>query len=431
MRRERLWSVTFVALLVFIFFNQIVGAGLNTGTSVYLESTGKGAGLAGIGALVFSISSGIFRIVIGPIIDKRGRIAVMMAGAAFYLVGSLGPLVANEETFFVLWRVIQGFGMAAGTTSAFTAAADVVPVSRLGESVGYAATSQAIAMSIGPMLAIMLASSSEPASMYVGLAICALCMVLVALLCRYEKNPGKLPASATYRRRWESGEVGKEEGGKDEPIEPDSLKHSDASKESSKCLLGDLFEMKAFRGALPNMLIAAAYAFSVFYAGVFGATIGVENPGMYYLLSAVAMLVVRFLSSRWFDTVAPVKLMAVACAAGMVGFALALATMGAEMPARNVLFYGAGVCYGVCTGIVTPLCQSVAIKESPADRWGGATAFFYFTFDFTIGVVSALYGVAIDSLGYAPVIVCTMVFVALSFVSAAIGFPREEGAAKR
>ena len=87
MRRERLWSVTFVALLVFIFFNQIVGAGLNTGTSVYLESTGKGAGLAGIGALVFSISSGIFRIVIGPIIDKRGRIAVMMAGAAFYLVG--------------------------------------------------------------------------------------------------------------------------------------------------------------------------------------------------------------------------------------------------------------------------------------------------------------------------------------------------------
>ena len=54
-----------------------------------------------------------------------------------------------------------------------TAAADVLPLSRLGEGIGYSGLGQAIAMSIGPALAIFLISTDVPENFYFGLAGCS------------------------------------------------------------------------------------------------------------------------------------------------------------------------------------------------------------------------------------------------------------------
>ena len=75
----------------------LVGQGLNAGTSVYLERMGGSAGLAGIGALCFSVAAAVARIVSGPVVDLHGRRLVILAGALIMFAGCTGPLLANEE----------------------------------------------------------------------------------------------------------------------------------------------------------------------------------------------------------------------------------------------------------------------------------------------------------------------------------------------
>lgn len=150
MSKERLWSPMFVAIVACTLCCFLVGQGSNAGTTVYLERIGGSTGLAGIGALIFSLAAAVSRIITGPMSDSRGRRLVMVVGSCFMLAGTIGPLFGNSDALFVLWRVLQGFGFAAATTASATAAADVLPFSRLGEGIGYYGLGQAIAMSCGP-----------------------------------------------------------------------------------------------------------------------------------------------------------------------------------------------------------------------------------------------------------------------------------------
>lgn len=202
-KKEKLWSPIFVIILAMLLFSFMVGQGVNCGSTVYLERTGGTVALAGIGAMIFSAAAGVMRICCGPLVDDRGRRFTLFIGAIFLLIGTIGPLVQNDGALFILWRALQGIGFSAATTAANTAAADVLPFTRLGEGIGYAGLGQAVAMAIGPALALFLVSSNPPENLYYGLAACSVLFLLLTLICRYEKDPQLLPKTSEYRVRWE------------------------------------------------------------------------------------------------------------------------------------------------------------------------------------------------------------------------------------
>lgn len=418
---ERLWSPIFVTIIAATLFAFMVGQGVNSGTTVYLERTGGTVALAGIGALSFSVAAGVMRLICGPVVDSRGRRIVMALGAALMLIGTAGPLICNEGAPFILWRALQGVGFSASTTAANTAAADVLPFSRLGEGIGYAGLGQAISMAIGPALALFLVSTNPPENLYFGLMACAALSLILSLLCRYEKDPTRLPATSEYRVRWERGTVRQGSGAA-----------AEAAAEQPRMnpvrrMLDSIMEPTALRGTAVIFLMATVFSFNVFFMGAFGNSLHVANAGLYYTVMALVMIVVRVGAGRFMDTTSPLALMGVAAVCGAIAFGMGVGcATGAFGSLTEPLYYAMGLPFGICMGLGIPVNQTMAVKLTPPERWGAANGLFLLGVDLSNAIASVAWGFLIQNLGYVAALIGCIVMLVLSFTAAALLYPHHQ-----
>ena len=424
--RERLWSPLFVIVVAGTLCCFMVGQGLNSGTSVFIARMGGSTAFAGVLAAVFSAAAAAARIVCGPLVDRAGRLRVMVGGAALLLAGTLVPAVCSNDAVFVVCRIVQGVGFSAATTASATAAADVLPLSRLGEGIGYYGLGQALAMSVGPALALFLVNTDPAANLYLGLAVIAALGLVLAVLCRYERNPSRLPATAAYRRLYEERrelEHDEARGGHD-ATGPCAARVTDnrqargAEPEPSARGLGRFFELSALPGALPMVVLSPAFGFGIFLVGLYGTSLGVVNPGLFYTLSALSMIAVRLKSKSFMDRVAPLKICTASTACGLAGFLLLLMAGSSDLA-----YYAAGILYGVCLSVSMPLNQSVAVKNTPAERWGAANALYLLASDVGIGVSSIVWGLVNDAAGFPATICCVMGCILAAWVVAWFSYP--------
>ena len=412
--RDRLWSASFILIIASTLCCFMVGQGLNSSTSVYVALYGGSAAYAGVLAAVFSGAAAVMRLLSGPLIDERGRRIVMLAGFLVLIVGTTGPLFTHDVVPFVIFRFLQGAGFSAATTASATAAADVLPSSRMGEGIGYYGLGQAIAMSIGPAFALALVSMDPAENLFIGATAAAALGLALIFFCRYEKHPETLPEEAVYRRERE------EKRAKGE--------RTRSEKAQREGFISRIFEKRALPGTLPTLVIAPAFGFVIFFVGLYGTSLGVGNAGLFYTLSAVSMVIVRLKSGAFMDRFAPIKILPVALAFGVVAFAMLIAcgTVLDGSPARDAVFYLAGIVYGPCIGIVNPLNQAVAVKNTPPERWGAANALFQLAIDVGIGCASVIWGLVNDSFGF-PVTICCVICCAVAsyFVARAV-YPKED-----
>ena len=411
--REQLWSTTFVLVVVSTLCCFMVGQGLNSSTSVYVALYGGTAAYAGVLAAVFSGAAAVVRLLSGPLIDGRGRRIVMLAGFAVLIVGTVGPLFTHDVAPFVVFRILQGAGFSAVTTASATAAADALPASRMGEGIGYYGLGQAIAMSIGPAFALALVSMDPAENLFIGATAAAALGLALIFFCRYEKHPETLPEEAVYRREREEKRT-RSEGAKSEGARREGF-------------ISRIFEKRALPGTLPTLVIAPAFGFVIFFVGLYGTSLGVGNAGLFYTLSAVSMIIVRLKSGAFMDRFAPIKILPVALAFGVVAFAMLIAcgTVLDSSPARDAVFYLAGIVYGPCIGIVNPLNQAVAAKNTPPERWGAANALFQLAIDVGIGCASVIWGLVNDSFGFPVTICCVICCAVASYFVARVVYPKE------
>ena len=411
--REQLWSTTFVLVIASTLCCFMVGQGLNSSTSVYVALYGGSAAYAGVLAAVFSGAAAVMRLLSGPLIDEHGRRIVMLVGFLVLIVGTIGPLFTHDVVPFVTFRFLQGAGFSAATTASATAAADALPSSRMGEGIGYYGLGQAIAMSIGPAFALALVSMDPAENLFIGATAAAALGLALIFFCRYEKHPETLPEEAVYRREREEKRT-RSEGAKSEGARREGF-------------ISRIFEKRALPGTLPTLVIAPAFGFVIFFVGLYGTSLGVGNAGLFYTLSAVSMIIVRLKSGAFMDRFAPIKILPVALAFGVVAFAMLIAcgTVLDGSPARDAVFYLAGIVYGPCIGIVNPLNQAVAVKNTPPERWGAANALFQLAIDVGIGGACVIWGLVNDSFGF-PVTICCVICCAVAsyFVARAV-YPKE------
>lgn len=445
--REQLWSTTFVLVVASTLCCFMVGQGLNSSTSVYVALYGGTAAYAGVLAAVFSGAAAVVRLLSGPLIDGRGRRIVMLFGFAVLIVGTVGPLFTHDVAPFVVFRILQGAGFSAVTTASATAAADALPASRMGEGIGYYGLGQALSMSVGPALALALVSTDPPENLFVGVTAIAVVGLSMIFLCRYEKHPEMLPKEAVYRRRLEEGgseaartgaaEAGKEskqvearEGGKRTEAAETTTSTAQSRMEGRpkrESIASRIFEKHALPGTLPMIVLSPAFGFVIFFVGLYGASLGVGNAGLFYTLSAVSMILVRLKSGAFMDRFAPIVILPVALACGLVAFAMLVAcgTVLDGAPVRDAVFNLSGIVYGFCIGIALPLNQSVAVKNTPPERWGAANALFQLANDVGIGGACVIWGIVNDCFGFPVTICCAMCCIAASYFVARAVYPKE------
>lgn len=422
----------FVLTIVVTFFAFVAGQGLNTGMSVYIEQWGGTSTFAGMLMAVFSASAAVARIVVGPAIDRSGRRIIMVAGSVVLAVGVVLPgLVPNEATL-VVGRLLQGIGFASATTAAATAAADVLPTSRMAEGISYYGLGQALATSVGPAFALFLIGTDPAENLFFVLAAVAGVAAVLSVACRYERHPETLQPDASYRVGHDRASAGESRASAPESAEEVSQAdgraansaHADQSSQDDQPArpwgLHAIFEPRALPGAVPMLLLSAAFGFAVSFAGLYGQSLGIANAGVFYTCSAVSMIAIRFASRPLMESLAPIRTFGIAVACGLVAFALLLASGGNEL-----LFYAAGLFYGVCLGVALPLNQSVAVQNTPPERWGAANALYLLASDIGIGGASVIWGAASDALGFGPTIWCVMGCVVASYVLALVVYPPE------
>lgn len=425
----------------------MAGQGLNSSTSVYVALYGGTAAYAGVLAAVFSGAAAVVRLLSGPLIDGRGRRIVMLFGFAVLIVGTVGPLFTHDVAPFVAFRILQGAGFSAVTTASATAAADALPASRMGEGIGYYGLGQALSMSVGPALALALVSTDPPENLFVGVTAIAVVGLSMIFLCRYEKHPEMLPKEAVYRRRLEEGgseaartgaaEAGKEskqvetrEGGKRTEAAETTTSTAQSRMEGRpkrESIASRIFEKHALPGTLPMIVLSPALGFVIFFVGLYGASLGVGNAGLFYTLSAVSMILVRLKSGAFMDRFAPIVILPVALACGLIAFAMLVAcgTVLDGTPVCDAVFNLSGIVYGFCTGIALPLNQSVAVKNTPPERWGAANALFQLAIDVGIGGACVIWGIVNDCFGFPVTICCAMCCIAASYFVARAVYPKE------
>ena len=436
--REQLWSTTFVLVVASTLCCFMVGQGLNSSTSVYVALYGGTAAYAGVLAAVFSGAAAVVRLLSGPLIDGRGRRIVMLFGFAVLIVGTVGPLFTHDVVPFVVFRILQGAGFSAVTTASATAAADALPASRMGEGIGYYGLGQALSMSVGPALALALVSTDPPENLFVGVTAIAVVGLSMIFLCRYEKHPEMLPEEAVYRRRLEEGEseaarTGAAEAGKEsKQVEAAETTTSTAQsrmegRPKRESIASRIFEKHALPGTLPMIVLSPAFGFVIFFVGLYGASLGVGNAGLFYTLSAVSMILVRLKSGAFMDRFAPIKILPVALACGLVAFAMLVAcgTVLDGAPVRDAVFNLSGIVYGFCIGIALPLNQSVAVKNTPPERRGAANALYQLANDIGIGGACVIWGIVNDCFGFPVTICCAMCCIAASYFVARAVYPKE------
>ena len=430
--REQLWSTTFVLVVASTLCCFMVGQGLNSSTSVYVALYGGTAAYAGVLAAVFSGAAAVVRLLSGPLIDGRGRRIVMLFGFAVLIVGTVGPLFTHDVAPFVVFRILQGAGFSAVTTASATAAADALPASRMGEGIGYYGLGQALSMSVGsprprPRVdrpARRTSLSVRPQSQMVGLA--------MIFLCRYESTPRCCPRKRSTgagskrgrrgrtnqeqpRRAGRANEVRRQRvakraeaagaleaagrAGAAEAIETAETTTSTAQsrmegRPKRESIASRIFEKHALPGTLPMIVLSPAFGFVIFFVGLYGASLGVGNAGLFYTLSAVSMILVRLKSGAFMDRFAPIKILPVALACGLIAFGMLVAcgTVLDGAPVRDAVFNLSGIVYGFCIGIALPLNQSVAVKNTPPERWGAANALFQLANDIGIGGACVITG---------------------------------------
>lgn len=394
------WNPAFVLVVAISFTSYLSFHGLNSGTTVYLSLVGGSTAFAGVLAALYSVAAGVARMALGPVIDRRGRAAVMSVGAASFFLGAVLAGLSQGGLALVAGRALQGVGFGAITTAAATAAADVLPESRMGEGLGYYGLGNALSLSVGPALALFLVAADPPETLFFALAGLSVVVFVLTLFCRYERHPARLPETASYRERLRAGAEGK---------------GREACPERG---VRRFFESRALCGALPMMFMSAANGFSVFFAGLYGTSLGLANAGLYFTLSAASMVVVRLKSKAYMDRVLPIKVFTVAVGTGLAGLALLLAA-----PALPWLFYVAGLLYGFSLGITLPLNQSVAVKNTPVERWGAGNALFLLASDVGVACTCVLWGVVNDAFGFWAAIVGAMACMAVAYALAWAVYP--------
>lgn len=72
----------------------------------------------------YLLALAICQLFYGPLADRFGRKPVLLAGIAIYIGGSLGCAVAESYSSFLLFRLLQGAGAAAGLVIGRTLIAD-------------------------------------------------------------------------------------------------------------------------------------------------------------------------------------------------------------------------------------------------------------------------------------------------------------------
>jgi len=347
-----IWIASFAGFLSFYMIQQ-------PALPLYVESIGGTARAIGWVGGAFSVTTLIFRPLVGRAVDSMGRrVLVIVGGTAFAICAPLYIVVPGVAALIVL-RLVHGACMACFTTSSTTYAADLAPAGRRAELVGYFGIGGSIALGVGPLAgSLLLAAGSGFSAVFLTAA--GVALVVVAVMLPAHESPHQKVQHASWPWR-------------------------------------TFINTHALLPASLMLTVAFTYGVLSVFMAVFVVDRGLSTKAVawYWAIYAVVVVLVRLFSGRLADRYGRP-------AAIIPGLLMASASLFVLTALHGyVLLVLSALLFAAAFGLVYPALMALTIDRVGAGSRGTAMATFSVSFDAGIGVGAIIGGQFAGALGYA------------------------------
>jgi len=307
-----------------------------------------GANESQVGYIIglYTLSALAIRPFAGYALDAMGRKKVYLTALIIFalLIGTY--YFATNLILLLLLRLIHGFSWGVTTTGGGTIVADILPPQKRGEGVGYFGLSMTLAMALGPFIGLWLMGNNQYGRLFLASMTLGAAAYLLANFVTYPRCP------LTKRSlSWRS-----------------------------------FFETRVAPVSTLMFFTTLVYGGVVSFITIYSDQIGIKNGGLFFLVYAIAMGLLRPFSGKLTDRRGPDLIVAAGFLALITGFLLLAASKGLALFLVSAAVMGAG------NGMVWPTLQTMVINMVEPQRRGVANSTLFSALDLGIGGGSVFLG---------------------------------------
>lgn len=364
--KPKLWTKEFVLISTVNFFLTLVFFLLIVTIAVFaVEEFGATTSQAGLVTGIAIIGTMTGRIIIGRLIENIGRKRTLVIGLILFVLTTLLYFVNLNLSFLLANRFLHGMTLGMASTAAGTIVAQIIPMTRKGEGIGYFSMSSTLATAVGPFIGLFM---SQRTSFEMIFALCVFFGVISLAFALFVKVP-----SVDYAMK----------------------------KEGTKGFnLWDFLEPKALPIAVITFTAAICFSSILSFINFYAIEIDlVETASFFFMVYAIAVLLSRPFTGRLMDSKGANFVMYPAfmfLAAGLI----LLSTAGSSFS-----FLLAAVLIGFGFGNLQSTTQAIAVKMTPPHRMGLATSTFFIFLDAGLGFGPYVLGFIIPLTGFSTLYV--------------------------
>lgn len=355
----RLFTLNFVLIWVSTFFAFTSFHLLLPILPLYAINIGGTNAEVGLIIGILAVTSVTARPWIGHESDRRGKKLILVWGALALVISSFSYVLASTVFLLLVFRLFHGVAWAAATTASPALVADLSPVTRRGETMGWYGTASSVAMALAPLLAVAVNAAYGFAPTFLVAAGTAVVALGAA---SWIREPGRSPTSASPRDRtgspWHA------------IIYRPALVPSTA-----------MFVVALTYGSLITFVSLLAYANNL-------------NPGVFFLVFAAFLIIARPIGGKIADAAGR----SAAIIPGMIAMVIALALLAfaSDLP---LLLLTASL-YGIGFSFVNPSLMAMTADRAAPEERGAAMGTFSAAMDLGIGLGAIVLGFLLEKTNF-------------------------------
>ena len=341
---------------------------------IYLSR--MGAKEAEIGVLVgaFSVSSLVFRPIVGKALLKIPERSFMIAGTLFFALSSVAYLFAPPFWPLLVVRTFQGVGLAFFSTASFTLLANIVPETNRGQIISYFYLSINFAFALAPYFGMLLINRFDfPFNFEFLFLVCtglSLCCLFITL--KLEKIQGLPIANLSSQKQ-------------------------------------PFLSLEALPPAIIASLITITWGAMTAFFPLYALKKGVDNPGLFFAAFAITLILVRGLGGKILDTYSREKVI-LPCLFNLI-ISMPILAFSSTLP----MFILVAIIWGIGSGFLYPSLVAYTIDRAGSSR-GPAMGTFTALTDLGAGMGAVMMGIILQLTNYTIMFLCLALTGIINFV---------------
>jgi len=394
-RPDKLWNRFFVLILLQCTFMGMCTQLFNSSAALLTSALNSSATQRALYLAAFPVAALIARLFIGNIVERVSRRSLILFGLALMFSMTSSFVFLRIMSILIVFRFVMGIGFCICQTAGSVATADIVGRERLGEGLGYYQLAMSIQTALMPSVSVYYSERGNFTPIFILASGALLASFVSIFLCTYEKRyPGIVPPPTT------SASIADDPG-------------SGYRADNKLTHLWMFFEKRAMPSTMINIIYQIGGSIVTNYLLLFAKEAGIPGAGLFFTMQAVSLFMVRVITGKFIDRYGSFVVYVPGCFAGMISLGLVILS-----PQNPILYYLAGILFGIALGLVTPSMNTAAIRCCPESRRSIAASTYMLSNDVGIGAGGFIWSFVISAAGYTTMFVSGIACMAVSLLCA-------------